>query len=304
MDNNQNDARTVTTDNEEVLMGYFLKNPKLLRSPKMPASSNTSQIQKRPRDNEQESPEGYDTKKPKEDPYERLRKLLESSSKATMDKLNSIETELGQLRTDLTSRVIKIEDKVVTLEADMSKLKQENDKSFKKDQERNRKLIHNAIQQQMLECCMEIQGIKMELIDCCTDLKKLALNTIKSFQIVVKETDIKEVAVKEIAYDEVIKKILSVTFANKTIKTRIMKEKKKIQETNGIYFNISMSQTNEYFMRKSKQLAKPKKLRVVFYDGAVRAKKLDGGEIIITDEESLQELANYITSLEANTSFQ
>lgn len=201
---------------------------------------------------------------------------LESTINAKIDAIN---TTLKKNIEDLTTRIQNVEN---SSKNDMKKMADDN-----------RKYVSNALKQQLLDCCMDIEGLKDEVINECNDIKALVVETIASFNIQIKETDIEKVVLNDVNKGGIRKKILTATFADRRIKFRVLQEKKNVMDSNDIFFNNSMTPTNQFFMRKAKKIVKPAKLRIVFYENAVRVKKLDGSEIVLSSEDNLKELEEY-----------
>lgn len=219
---------------------------------------------------------------------------------------NQISTQITNLETTLNTKIDTInatlKNNIEELSAKIQNLENTNKNDMKKLVEDNRKYVNNAVKQQLLDCCMDIEGLKDEIINGCSDLKALVHETIASFSIQIKETDIEKAVLNEIYKGGIKQKIITATFADRKTKFKVIQEKKKIKECNEIFFNNSMTSTNNFLMRKAKKIARPANMRVVFYDCAVRAKKSDGSEIILTCEDSLDELEKYVKTVSTQPS--
>lgn len=205
--------------------------------------------------------------------------------------MKSLESTLDK-KIDLIASTLKLE--IDTISTKLQNIEKSNKEEFKKMTEDNRKYINNALKQQMLDCCMDIEGLKDEVISKSSDLKALVVATIKSFNIQIMDNDIEKAVLTEINKGGINKKIITTTFADRNVKLRVIKGKRERKDSNDIYFNITMTPLNSFLMRKAKQLGKPLNLRVVFYDCAVHVKKLTGEDFVLTNESSLLELEDYI----------
>lgn len=81
-----------------------------------------------------------------------------------------------------------------------------------------------------------------------------------------------------------------------------MREKNTIKETNGIFFNITLTSENGYYLRKAKYITKGSKFKPKFYDGAVHVQIQAGTDLIIQNEENLKELKRFIDESTADRS--
>lgn len=227
--------------------------------------------------------------------------LIEEKSEKQIAKLdeinNNLRDELANVKAEINENLDKslqnIDKKI-----DLVEMKADQGLRMALD---NRKLCINMMKQIRLDCCMDISGLK--LAEGNTDLKKLALNAIKSFKIKIEEADIKKVTSKEIKRPNLNStNILTVTFDDVDTKIRVMREKNKIRETNGIFFNSTLTSENGYFLRKAKYMTKGSDFKPKFYDGAVHVQITEGNVLIIQNEENLMELKRIIDESRANKS--
>lgn len=166
----------------------------------------------------------------------------------------------------------------------------------------NREFCVNYMKQERQDCCMDIVGFRDEIIQSYQDLKQLACEIIKSFKIQLDESCVTKASLKEIRdrnTNEVKKRVLVVTFADKEEKWRVMKAKKEIKSNNGIYFNPTMTSFNRYLWGEARRITKPQNGNVYFRDGNVKVKINDEPEIIIANVKDLEEME---TKLNASVS--
>ena len=210
--------------------------------------------------------------------------LINEKSTEQLEEMNKIKSvfrnEMSSMKTEINNKIDLVE-----MKADQG-LRMAID---------NRKLCINMIKQSRLECCMDISGLKLQE---GMDLKILVLNTIRSFNIKIDDADIRKVTLYEIKKPNISSsKILTVTFGDIDTKVRIMREKNKIKVNNGIFFNITLTPENGYFMRKAKYITKGTKVQPKFYDNAVVVKFDEKNTLIIQNEENLTDLKNAIDEL-------
>ncbi|KAG5666481.1 hypothetical protein PVAND_014508 [Polypedilum vanderplanki] len=173
--------------------------------------------------------------------------------------------------------------------------------------QQNRLQMANMIKQNKLENVMEISGISENKIHSSSNLKQLAIDTISSFAIPINSDDICKVTKKEIEFtrksgQNIKETRLCVHFYELNKKVTIMQQKNKIKEHRDIYFNIALTHTNNYLLRRAKYITKGNNLRTGFYDCVVRVKKADGKDIPIYCENDLDELSKYVQSIQSNQS--
>lgn len=217
--------------------------------------------------------------------------LIESKSEDHSKKLDEMSTNIGS---DITNFKEEINQKIdVSLQNINNKIDQVEKKAEQSLQVAmdSQKLCVNFMKQARLENCMDISGLKFN--DDNTDLKSVVVSTIRSFKIKIEENDIKKVTLTEIK-KPIPRKILTVIFDDVDTKLRVIREKSKIKENNGVFFNITLTPSNGYFMRKTKFLTKGTNLQTNFFDGAVHVKTPDGNSMTIQNEENLIQLKKLI----------
>lgn len=201
----------------------------------------------------------------------------------------NLKKEMDNLKTELNE---KLDKSLQNFERKIDLVEKKADKGMRMAIE-SQKLCVNMMKQARFECCMDISGLKFK--DEYADLKALAIDTIRSFKIKIDQADIKKVTSKDIKKpNSVINKILIVTFDDIDTKLRVMHEKNKIKQINGIFFNSTLTPANGYYMRKARYITKGTTLKIKFFDGAVKVKINDGNDMIIQSEESLQELKKFV----------
>ncbi|KAG5685129.1 hypothetical protein PVAND_014324 [Polypedilum vanderplanki] len=187
--------------------------------------------------------------------------MLSNSLKVLTDQLLQLTTKIELIETnvaDLNNRVEAVE-----------KLKVQNG-SIKE-----RKIMMNMIKQNKIENTMEIVGLSQTVLNSERNPKQLAIDTIRSFQIPIDEQDITKASKKEIEFTNSLGRKhketrILVIFNEMKKKVEVMKMKSKIKDNNNIFFNISLTPTNAFIMRKAKQLTKGRNLKVFFKDNGVK----------------------------------
>ena len=217
--------------------------------------------------------------------------LIESKSDDHSQKLENMSINIGN---DITNLKEEIQQKI---DGSLQNINNKIDQAEKKAEQSLRiamncqKQCVNYMKQARLDCCMDISGLKFNNEN--TNLKSVVVNTIRSFKIKIEEDDIKKVTSTEIKKPTP-SRILTVTFDDVETKLRVLREKNKIKDNNGVFFNITLTPSNGYLMRKAKYLTKGTNLKTNFFDGAVHVKITDGSFMLIQSEENLIELKKLI----------
>ena len=219
--------------------------------------------------------------------------LIESKSEDHSQKLDELSTSIGYDIANFKAEMNhKIDGSLKNINDKIEQVEKKADQSLHMAID-SQKLCVNYMKQARLDCCMDISGLKYNEGD--MDLKSLVVNTIRSFKIKIEEKDIKKVISFEIKKtNSITNKIITVTFDDVDTKLRVLREKNKIKENNGIFFNVTLTPSNGYFMRKTKYLTKGTNIKPNFYDGAVHVKIPNGNTLIIQSEENLKELKKFI----------
>jgi vacuolar-type H+-ATPase subunit I/STV1 len=225
--------------------------------------------------------------------------LIEEKSEKQIAKLDEITINLRSELLTLKDEInVNLDKSLQNIDKKIDKVEMKADQGLKMAME-NRKLCINIMKQTRLDCCMDISGLNFT--EANNDLKKLALNTIRSFKIKIDDVDIKKVTSIEIKKPNANStNILTVTFEDVETKMRVMREKNKIKETKGIFFNITLTPENGYYWRKAKFITKGTNLKPKFFDSAVHVQINEGSTMIIQNEENLKELQKLIDELPAN----
>lgn len=227
--------------------------------------------------------------------------LIHEKSDKQSDKIDEMSSSLknemfnlkAELNENLQSSLQKINKKIDIVEG-------KADQSLQIAME-SQKFCINMMKQSRLENCMDITGLNFNEEE--TDLKTIALNIIKSFNIQINDNDIKKVTSHEFKKsnnNNITNKILTVMFNEIDTKIRVMHQKNKIKDNRGIFFSITLTPANGYYMRKSKYITKGTNIKPMFYDGAVHVKIREGNIMVIQSEDNLVTLKKCIEETSSN----
>lgn len=222
--------------------------------------------------------------------------LIHENGKKQIDKLDEVKTsikyDMASMKEELNANIDKCQQNI---DKKIDLVEKKADQGLRIALE-SRKMCINMLKQARLDCCMDISGLKFA--DDNNDSKKLALNTIRSFNIRIEEADIKKVTSFVIKKpNSSTNKILTVTFDDIETKLRVMREKSKIKDSKGVFFNITLTPENGYYLRKAKYITKGTTLKPKFFDGGVHVQTANGTDLIVQSEENLTELANMVEEL-------
>jgi hypothetical protein len=212
-----------------------------------------------------------------------------------------IRGDISKSKMEVIDKICKVEDELKVTNDRMGKVEKTANEGLLLAQE-NRKYLENRFKQEKLQNVMEISGINNAKYVAQTNATKLALETFESLTIPVAESDIAKAIVRENNYKkadgtEVNNKILVVTFVDFDKKVSVMQKKMKMLQNGGVFFNMALTSTNAYLMRKARTIAKTKNLKVHFGDGVVRVKQRDGRDMLICGNKELEELQRYVDTL-------
>ncbi|KAL7024635.1 hypothetical protein ACKWTF_013140 [Chironomus riparius] len=223
--------------------------------------------------------------------------LIESKSENHSKKLDELSINLGSELANFKAEIKQeMDGSLQNINKKIDIVEEKADQGLRVAMQ-SQELCVNYMKQARLDRCMDISGLTF---NDKMDLKSLAVKTIRSFKIKIDEAEIKKVNLVEIK-KPVIKKILTVTFDDADTKLRVLREKSKVQSHNGVFFNMTLTPSNGYYLRKAKYLLKGMNIKPNFYDGAVQVKFPTGNKLIIQSDENLKELKKFIDEQPAAT---
>jgi hypothetical protein len=151
----------------------------------------------------------------------------------------------------------------------------------------------NILYQTNLNCVMEISGLPLSCFNENTNATQLAINTIKSFDIVINCSDIITARILKIQRTsrdvKVDAPILIVTFACFEKKVAVMKAKRLSGPHRNIFFNHSLTQLNRKMYMKARRVALDRNLKYFFAANKVQILRPDGTTKWIYEESDLEE---------------
>jgi hypothetical protein len=270
----------------------FIKNPRLQRSPHRVLNEQNAPTTTSTNNERTANKRGHEKTTTLDDIFN----LIEIKSEKHSEKLDEVSASLRNEMTKLKAEINEnFEKSLQNTDRKIDLVEKKADLGLRLAMD-NQKMCINFMKQARLECCMDISGLKFNENN--ADLKDITLNTIKLFKININEGDIKKVTLYEVKKPNLnANKILTVTFEDVETKWRVMREKNKIKESNGIFFNATLTPANGYFMRKARYLTKGFAIKPKFYDGAVHVTISEGNTIMIQSEESLSELKKQLEDM-------
>lgn len=201
-----------------------------------------------------------------------------------------------ELTTKLDEKFGTLNNNIEEINLKVNKLEESVNKHDKKIDQQGK--IVNRLFQEKLQNKMEISGAS---IPHGSDKNKTKEEVIKIFgkcKIRVETANIKMVYVKSDkphdSTNEARKKpIITVEFNDFETKIRVMKEKRKSNIRNGIYFNDSLTPTNKFLIGKARKIAKEKNFLMYMSNNRINVKKSDTRIKWIEDEADLNEIQGW-----------
>lgn len=212
---------------------------------------------------------------------------------------NDIKNECGAIKNELSN---KMDEKFERLNKDIDEMKGkivELDVNVDKQGRRldQQDKILNRMLQEKLKNKMEISGVSLPYQNDRSKTKDEAIKIISKFGIRIENESIKSAHVRNTKNNkdgETQKhQIITVEFNDFETKLRVLKEKRRSTQKNGIYFDDALTPTNKFLIGKAKKLAKEKNFMMYFSNNRINVKKSESKIKWIENESDLQEVREW-----------
>lgn len=197
-----------------------------------------------------------------------------------------LETKFQKINTDLGTMNDKLESV-------------ENKVNENIDQTSLNKYAIKALQQDKLLNKIDINGANIPDDKNGMELKMEVTKMINSFGININANDVAAASTRQFNFKDksgkaIQKQSVRVEFTNFDTKSRVMKEKMKIKDHKGIFFNNALTSHNGYLMPKVKKITKDKNVKVFIKEGKINVGKSDGSRKIVDSEADLPDIKQWI----------
>lgn len=202
----------------------------------------------------------------------------------TMDEDENARHQLQALLTDLATIKPTVEDTNTVV-----KSLQQSQAAIKEDVKKNSARIDdlatrvNAIDQRQYEAMIEISGVKTELLNAHkNNISSYARDIVNKLPSVnLTPSQIEFAYIRSFATKGIQRSVIVVKFCNKTLRSKIMEEKRKTKSSDGVFFEEVLTSTNRALKFEARQLKKNGKLcHVWIRDGIICVRKSEGSPVI------------------------
>jgi len=209
-------------------------------------------------------------------------------------------SECSSIKQELTSKLDEklgmLNNNIEEIDAKVSKLEESVNRHDKKLDQQGK--IVNRLLQEKLRNKMEINGATISQVNDRNKTKEEVIKIFGKCKIRVETASINKVYVKSVKPDDSTneaqkKPIITVEFNDFETKIRVMKEKRKSNIRNGIYFNDSLTPTNRFLIGKARKIAKEKNFLMYMSNNRINVKKSDTRIKWIEDEADLNEIQGW-----------
>ena len=200
-----------------------------------------------------------------------IKKMVYDRENILMDKLDQINSGYTDIVLDLRSEVQQMANRIEKIEEENKQLREKVDLLFAEQE--NILKQNNEIQQEKLNCIMEISGMSTTHENSIESPEIVAEKVLNSCSIPVDSSKIVRAYKRVVNINNKPTKILSVVFSNYREKLRIMKMKRENIKEGNLFFNHALSHTNRTLYVQAKKFCQNSKFYVFISNGKIYIKK-------------------------------